>query len=596
MAKKKSPPTNPTVNAPRVTVTGPQAAAPVATPRRGLAHAARESIEAMAIALVLALLFRAFVAEAFVIPTGSMALTLMGQHKDLLCPNCGYRYQVGASQETESPLQPSRLPPEAREVVSVMCPLCRVSTTVDPRTATGREYPTYGGDRILATRFNYDFGEPRRWDVFIFKYPGLAQENYIKRLIGLPNEQVSIWHGDVYIKPEGGDAFQIERRGPAKVREMAQIVYDNDYVVPSMTEKRWPPRWENAPRGAEGAQGPWTAGDDGRKFQIESAGGPTRWLRYRHYVPTLNDWARLKQGSLPADFHPAAQLITDFCAYNTGIYRLREAGREPALIGQHWVGDLMIESQLDVNSADGQVHFDLVKGGKHFGCELDCANGTARLSIEGQDDFHPTASTAVRGKGSHRVIFGNVDRQLMLWIDGTPVVFEGPTTYDPLDDEIPQATSADPLDLAPAGIGASSASLAVSHLRLWRDLYYIAAQQGQVSISDYGRSGMLAGSDYESLVKFFSTPSMWRPAGRPSPFEERQEAIFSLAADQFFPLGDNSPASKDARLWEVEPYVDRDLLVGKALLIFWPHSFDVLPGTSVPFPFFPNFARMGFIR
>jgi hypothetical protein len=37
-------------------------------------------------------------------------------------------------------------------------------------------------------------------------------------------------------------------------------------------------------------------------------------------------------------------------------------------------------------------------------------------------------------------------------------------------------------------------------------------------------------------------------------------------------------------------------LVGKALFIFWPHSFDRLPGTRIPFPFFPNFARMRFIR
>jgi signal peptidase I len=61
-------------------------------------------------------------------------------------------------------------------------------------------------------------------------------------------------------------------------------------------------------------------------------------------------------------------------------------------------------------------------------------------------------------------------------------------------------------------------------------------------------------------------------------------------------LGDNSPASQDARLWDNERFVHRDLLVGKALMVFWPHSFHRIPGTSIPFPFFPNFARMGFIR
>ena len=43
-------------------------------------------------------------------------------------------------------------------------------------------------------------------------------------------------------------------------------------------------------------------------------------------------------------------------------------------------------------------------------------------------------------------------------------------------------------------------------------------------------------------------------------------------------------------------YVDRKLLIGKALFIYWPASYGKLPGTNVPFPFFPNFSSMGFVR
>ena len=102
--------------------------------------------------------------------------------------------------------------------------------------------------------------------------------------------------------------------------------------------------------------------------------------------------------------------------------------------------------------------------------------------------------------------------------------------------------------------------------------------------------------NYEQLFAFLSTPQLWAPADRPSPFDERRDAIFSLAADQFFMLGDNSPMSEDARLWDGEKFVSRELLIGRALMIFWPHSFNKIPGTSIPFPYFPNFARMGFIR
>jgi signal peptidase I len=48
----------------------------------------RETIESIAVAVVLAFLFRAFVAEAFVIPTGSMAPTLQGRHMDVVCEKC----------------------------------------------------------------------------------------------------------------------------------------------------------------------------------------------------------------------------------------------------------------------------------------------------------------------------------------------------------------------------------------------------------------------------------------------------------------------------------------------------------------------------
>jgi hypothetical protein len=39
------------------------------------------------------------------------------------------------------------------------------------------------------------------------------------------------------------------------------------------------------------------------------------------------------------------------------------------------------------------------------------------------------------------------------------------------------------------------------------------------------------------------------------------------------------------------------LLIGKALFIYWPHSWDRLPYfNSIPCPYFPNFTRMGLVR
>ena len=129
--------------------TGPKPR-PVANPQPagGIHHrlpsaaAIRETVESIVVAFVLAFLFRTFEAEAFVIPTGSMAPTLMGRHKDVTCPRCGYPYQVSASEEVN---------PEGRDEQSAdrtgTCPMCRYTAMLGPATSS------YNGDRILVDKF-----------------------------------------------------------------------------------------------------------------------------------------------------------------------------------------------------------------------------------------------------------------------------------------------------------------------------------------------------------------------------------------------------------------------------------------------------------
>ena len=62
---------------------------------------AREVVETIVFVVVLVLLLKTFLAEAFVIPTGSMATTLLGYHQDVTCDMCGYHFLVNASSEGE---------------------------------------------------------------------------------------------------------------------------------------------------------------------------------------------------------------------------------------------------------------------------------------------------------------------------------------------------------------------------------------------------------------------------------------------------------------------------------------------------------------
>ncbi len=55
------------------------------------------------------------------------------------------------------------------------------------------------GDRLIGNRLAYVRAEPGRGDIVIFHYPDNEEDLYVKRIIGLPGETVTIEDGRVYI-------------------------------------------------------------------------------------------------------------------------------------------------------------------------------------------------------------------------------------------------------------------------------------------------------------------------------------------------------------------------------------------------------------
>jgi len=582
----------------------------------------RETLESIVIAFTLALLFRAFEAEAFVIPTGSMAPTLMGRHKDLACESCGRDFRVGCSAEEDDQSQSLRTEAarlerelaglnanqnssgmgiEEREtqrrriellasdrgpigqlrarlagkmVPAAKCPNCGYAMRLvqgaggqmeyDPR------YPSFSGDRILVDKFAYDFAEPTRWDVVVFKYPEEAKTNYIKRLVGLPGETVSIAGGDIWTS-RGGAAAEIARKPPDTMRAMLQCVHDSRYVSAALQKAGWPLCWSDWSPPGPGPAGRWTSTDEGRSFSVSSSSkdGPAT-LRYRHFFPSADEWEDVRQGeSLAGRARPTR--IDDFQPYNA-------IGTRP-----HWVGDLALEMICEIAGEDGgTLTIDLVEGGAAHRCTFDLATGDATLTLAAGGAAatqSPRARTPVRGKGSWKILFANVDDELSLFVAGRRITFDQPTTWTRDIADVPrnrpaenvvEPGSAEPSDLAPVGITATRADICVKQLRVLRDTFYIGAV-------DVG--------------------------ARPGEILEEDRLEFGLEADQFFVLGDNSAASKDSRLWLEGHHVDRDLLIGKAMAVFWPHAVPAswavpvkFRGTELQLPSWPNFGRMRFVR
>jgi signal peptidase I len=130
-------------------------------------------------------MFRAYEAEAFIIPTGSMAPTLQGQHMDVVCDQCGYQYRAGATLTSYS------YPVDQRaDITKTYCPICRHGMKMNPRA--NADHNSNYGDRILVNKFVYDFQSPERFDVIVFKNPNNGKQNYIKRLVGLPGDNLLI--------------------------------------------------------------------------------------------------------------------------------------------------------------------------------------------------------------------------------------------------------------------------------------------------------------------------------------------------------------------------------------------------------------------
>src|SRR4051812_34858160 len=277
----------------------------------------RETVESIVVAFVLAFLFRTYEAEAFVIPTGSMSPALLGQHKDVRCLECGYTFRTTASSEGEErdklrarlamvrgmEAQQVKARIDSLDVVGGMCPMCRnlmpMRSDLPPNVKdevalyTVKDQPSYPGDRILVNKYGFDFTDPQRWDVVVFKFPGDGNMNYIKRLVGLPGEKLRIFHGNIFTRPlEGDDSqFKIERKPPDKVASMLQPVHDTNYESASLYKAGWPLRWAaTTPDGWKVDAQPADKTVK-QKFTVDlPAEAPEAWLRYRHLLPDAAAW------------------------------------------------------------------------------------------------------------------------------------------------------------------------------------------------------------------------------------------------------------------------------------------------------------------
>jgi len=521
-------------------------------------------------AFILAFVFRAFVMEAFRIPTGSMADTLMGAHFRLGCRQCGYKYEHGfvpreyrLPEDTvpsgNVPLPVTRCPNCGRYPSQLLCRSCghvydsrvaarknglRNDTGEDnqramlpsrcPRCArplmTGEEMPVANGDRILVLKCIYQFLEPKRWDVIVFKNPPEPTINYIKRLIGLPGENVQIIDGDIYI--DG----QISRKPPKIQNELFMPVYDNDYQ---------PVRPDDGSFNGHLWQQPFRNVRD------------SKWVTEDSKSPTIF--------RLDSNANQINSLVYDTSIGNN--FKATYAYDDVDTYGyMAYCSDLMV--RFDSRSADsqGRIGVALSKYETNYKAWIDLAgemvitkneDGGQSIELARKSIAPPVAGKTIPVK------FANIDHRLIFEYGGEKL------TYDLGRDE--EGAGQIREDIEPRVEIFGSGILTLSHVAIFRDIHY-------------------------TKVKFANSYEHGRAT---------KEEPFILEKDQFFVLGDNSPNSEDGRWWNRagvankglpeyrEGTVPRNYLVGKALFVYWPSGFK--PFADFPFGIIPNIGRMRLI-
>ncbi|MCA9251686.1 MAG: hypothetical protein KDA54_11190 [Phycisphaerales bacterium] len=546
----------------------------------------RETFDSIVIAFILAFVFRAFIIEAFVIPTGSMAATLNGAHGSMICENCGWEFEYGLNDPTNSPRGYAAFDEQSLAI----CQNCRFPN--DTRDTNDARRNQKSGDRILVFKWPFDIGGellgPKRWDVVVFKTPSDGTTNFIKRLAGLPNEVLQIIDGDVYVAPTdelsdecrttldqarhlkylrraGGDPSEIaqldqeisESMGKAlteldkkmhiaRKSDLAQkvlwkVAYNHDYPPKKLEEDQ--PRWLTVDDESR-----WTVGN--RTLSYNGVGQPQQRVEL---------FARLN----------------GFCAYNT-LRRWISRSQDR----HHPVSDLRVRFVLDFKEKTGAVRVGLSKRDDLFIGEI-APDGTAKIlrsSVKNPSETTEVCSTRIASFDADRKIefeFENVDYRVGLSIDGKTVLATNDNQYSP---DLATLRQTPPPQTVPPFIEAENTSIELTHVVVDVDQFYISNNARLPLVTNWGT----------------------------------QNNPILLREDEFFMLGDNTAQSKDSRLWNYEdvgPHlvgrgeayqqgtVPRDQLIGRAFFVYWPSG---LRTSLIPFlkdfGWIPNFGNMRWIR
>jgi signal peptidase I len=546
----------------------------------------RQAVESVIVLTVAVLAFRLFVAEGYMISTGSMAPSLLGYHKQVECPSCHYRFASGVLvDDDEVPTSGSAQAQDLQGDLSQpptqsICPNCglhHIETAALPQNE---------GDQLMVHKHAYQFRDPRRWEVIVFKNPTDPLQAYVKRVVGLPGEVVAIREGDIYIDD------RLQPRSLEAQRGMAILVDDHDHEP--QDDPEWQPRWIvnrpdsgwqtngksfviNAPLPATTSQ----AGEENRDDPLPDFD----WLTFRHWIRSGGRHVTtvpLSRWPAGAGFPPAVGSIkydldqrrltavgvvekaelavweersTD-PVFLRAVRSLTAASHEAPILDEYGynksldgdstfvVRDLLTSFELKPKSGKGIAAVSIDDGHNKYVVYFDFGRGVAGVREVGQShDLQEAVLNHAPGKAL-TVEVSLMDRQLLVALNGEPLF--------PAISQTDQHAYEPPAPTRPIAIGTAGGSFEVRSLKVFRDVYYTPKSDANL--------------------------------------------IRRMNDDEFFVLGDNSPVSVDSRCWD-DPAVKRENLVGKPVVVHLPSQQGKISlFGETKFVRIPDFSRVRYIH
>ena len=565
-------------------------ASPTGSKRQGQQDDKQETdvvgtLMSLTIAFTLAMAFRGFVLEGFVIPTGSMGPTLMGEHARFFSPVTAFEYP--ADSQTARGMAMTN----DQRALPVFDPMISTRNPIETRPPAAIAAEARAGDRVLVLKPLFAFSAPKRWDVVVFKNPtdpAGDTQNYIKRMVGLPNESFLLFDGDVFTGPIDAKSqdLKVARKPEHVQRALWQPVYDSDYqpILPvKELETGMRATWPGAP---------WKA-----------ASGATGWT-----LAPSREWRFAGSGSTALEWNSEAAIIDDWNSYNALRMSYDAARRSPrGMADLAWrtdtcfpVSDLRLCATVECAALpEFETTFELTARSSVFAFAIR-GKGEVEVTRRGMESGEALggakASFSPRTDGVLSFECWHVDQQLWVFVDGTEVL-RMPYEFGSMDERL-QASMfgrnaegyvrrhTDTHMPTPPKLAwrfTSAQPFSLRRVQVDRDLYYrpvLHDANNQFAINGDYLSGPGFGTNYEQPAR--------------------------LGTTDYVMLGDNSAASRDARLWgrahpltlrtfgDAQPgVVPADMIVGKAWAVYFPAPISMKPGGS---SFIPDFGRLRFIR